>query len=339
MSSPLRRLLCVCLCLTGSLASAWASSPKPPDGMVWIPGGEFQMGSEAKMARPDERPVHRVKVDGFFMDATEVTNAEFKRFVEATGYLTTAEVPPKLEDIMAQVPAGTPPPAPESLKPGSLVFTSPKSQGEYWWKWVDGANWRHPTGPDSTIDGKDNHPVVQVSWDDAVAYARWAGKRLPTEAEWEFAARGGLKGKPYIWGDHDPYEGKPRANIWQGEFPAKDEGTDGYVGTAPVKSFSANPYGLYDMTGNVWEWVQDWYRADAYVTDAKNKLTLNPQGPSDSFDPEEPTIKKRSQRGGSFLCDRSFCASYRPSARMKSSPDTGLVHTGFRCVQSVGAQK
>jgi formylglycine-generating enzyme required for sulfatase activity len=169
--------------------------------------------------------------------------------------------------------------------------------------------------------------VVQISWDDAVAYARWAGKRLPTEAEWEFAARGGIKGKTYIWGNEDPYQGKPKANIYQGNFPLKDDVTDGYAGTAPVKSFPANPYGLFDMTGNVWEWVQDWYRHDAYA-----------QGPPESLDPEEPYIKKRSQRGGSFLCDKSYCASYRPSARMKASPDTGLVHTGFRCVKSLSSQ-
>jgi formylglycine-generating enzyme required for sulfatase activity len=302
--------------------------------MIKIPGGEFMMGSDAKSARPDEQPVHRVKVDGFYMDATEVPNAEFRRFVGETGYVTTAEKPPRLEDIMAQLPPGSPPPPPESLKPGSLVFTAPKAPGEYWWKWVDGANWRHPQGPLSSVEGLDNHPVVQISWDDAVAYARWAGKRLPTEAEWEFAARGGIQGKTYIWGNEDPYQGKPKANIYQGNFPLKDDVTDGYAGTAPVKSFSANPYGLYDMTGNVWEWVQDWYRHDAYAGLNKNKLTLNPQGPSESLDPEEPYIKKRSQRGGSFLCDKSYCASYRPSARMKASPDTGLVHTGFRCVQS-----
>jgi formylglycine-generating enzyme required for sulfatase activity len=223
------------------------------------------------------------------------------------------------------------------MKPGSLVFTAPKAPGEYWWKWVDGANWRHPQGPLSTVEGLDNHPVVQVSWDDALAYAQWAGKRLPTEAEWEFAAKGGIKGKTYIWGNEDPYQGKPKANIYQGNFPIKDEVTDGYAGTAPVKSFSANPYGLYDMTGNVWEWVQDWYRYDAYAGLTKDKLSMNPQGPSESLDPEEPYIKKRSQRGGSFLCDKSYCASYRPSARMKASPDTGLVHTGFRCVKSLNS--
>ena len=337
------RLLQAIICLLGVVdpleAATSPETTRPPPGMVRIPGGEFMMGSDAKSARPDEQPTHRVRVDPFWMDMTEVTNAEFRRFVEATHYVTTAEKAPRLEDIMAQLPPGSPPPPAESLKPGSLVFTSPKAPGEYWWKWVDGANWRHPQGPTSTIEGLDSHPVVQVSWDDATAYANWAGKRLPTEAEWEFAARGGINGKTYSWGNEDPYHGKPKANIYQGNFPLKNEATDGYAGTAPVKSFAANPYGLYDMTGNVWEWVQDWYRHDAYARDSKNRVSLNPQGPSDSLDPEEPYIRKRSQRGGSFLCDKSYCASYRPSARMKSSPDTGLVHTGFRCVKSEDARK
>ena len=329
-----------CLYLLSGIVSAAPRVTFTPSlpGMVRIPGGEFMMGSDAKAARPDEQPVHRVKVDPFLMDSTEVTNADFRRFVEATHYVTTAEKQPRLEDIVAQLPPGSPPPPPESLKAGSLVFVSPKSPGEYWWKWVDGASWRHPQGPLSGIEGLDNHPVVQVSWDDAVAYAQWAGKRLPTEAEWEFAARGGMQGKIYIWGNEDPYKGKPKANIYQGNFPIKDDVTDGYAGTAPVKSFPPNSYGLYDMTGNVWEWVQDWYRYDAYANRSKTNLTINPQGPKDSWDPEEPYIKKRSQRGGSFLCDKSYCASYRPSARMKASPDTGLVHTGFRCVKSEGTR-
>jgi sulfatase modifying factor 1 len=316
------------------LAGAVAAQPAPaPAGMVWIPGGEFGMGSDSKLARPDERPVHPVRVDPFWMDATEVTNAQFRRFVEATGYVTTAEKPPRLEDIMAQLPPGTPPPPAETLKPGSLVFAAPAG-GEYWWKWVPGADWRHPEGPGSSIEGKDDHPVVQVSWFDAEAYARWAGKRLPSEAEWEFAARGGLRGKPYVWGDADPYQGKPRANIWQGTFPQRNQAVDSYRGASPVRSFPPNGYGLYDMAGNVWEWVLDWYRPDTYAGRAGAKAAMNPQGPADSYDPEEPYIPKRVQRGGSFLCHVDYCASYRPSARMKASPDTSLVHTGFRCVLS-----
>ncbi len=304
------------------------------DSMVLIPGGEFLMGNDKGLSRPDERPVHRVKIDPFWIDKTEVTNAQFKTFIEATHYVTTAEIPPRMEDIMAQLPPGSEKPPAESLKAGALVFTVPK-EGEYWWKWVDGANWSHPEGPQSNIEGKDNYPVVQVSWFDAMTYANWAGKRLPTEAEWEFAARGGLKGKDYTWGNDDPTKGKPRANIWQGEFPKQNKQIDGHNNSSPVGSFAPNGYGLYDMTGNVWEWVKDYYRADAYQLDASKKLTINPQGPKDSYDPEEPYITKRSQRGGSFLCAENYCASYRPSARMKSSPDTGLIHTGFRCVASV----
>lgn len=299
----------------------------PVPGMVHVPGGEFMMGSEERAARPDERPVHKVKVSPFWLDATEVTNAEFRRFVEATHYETTAEKAPTKEEILAQLPPGSPSPKPESLFPGALVFATPKQPGQYWWKWVAGANWRHPEGPDSTIIGKDNFPVVQVSWFDAEAYAKWSGKRLPTEAEWEFAARGGLKEKTYAWGNENPYRGKSKANIWQGQFPVENSDQDGYQRASPVKSFPPNGYGLYDMTGNVWEWVSDWYRADAYQAFSRVPLAENPAGPPDSWDPEEPYAKKRTQRGGSFLCDKSYCQSYRVSARMKSSPDTGLLHT------------
>lgn len=303
--------------------------------MVLIPGGEFAMGSDERSARPDERPLHQVRVSSFWMDVTEVTNAEFKRFVDQTNYVTTAEKPPSQAEILAQLPPGSPPPPAETLVPGSLVFDSPKHPGQYWWKWVPGANWRHPEGPNSTIVGKEQYPVVQVSWDDAVAYAQWAGKRLPTEAEWEYAARGGLKGKTYAWGNESPYQGKSRANIWQGNFPVENSDKDGYRRASPVRAFAANGYGLYDMTGNVWEWVSDWYRYDAYQAYAHIAIADNPEGPPDSWDPEEPYAKKRTQRGGSFLCDKSFCQSYRVSARMKSSPDTGLLHTGFRCVRSM----
>lgn len=315
--------------------AAPATKPISPPGMILIPGGDFQMGSEEKGARPDERPVHKVHVSRFWMDVTEVTNAEFKRFVDATHYVTTAERVPSREEIMAQLPPGSPEPPREMFVPGSLVFDAPKSPGQYWWKWVAGANWRHPEGPNSSIVGKERYPVVQVSWDDAMAYAKWAGKRLPTEAEWEFAARGGLKGKIYAWGNESPYQGKSRANIWQGEFPMENADNDGYRRASPVKSFAANGYGLYDMTGNVWEWVSDWYRFDAYQAFSKTALADNPEGPPDSWDPEEPYAKKRTQRGGSFLCDKSYCQSYRVSARMKSSPDTGLLHTGFRCVKPI----
>jgi formylglycine-generating enzyme required for sulfatase activity len=203
-----------------------------------------------------------------------------------------------------------------------------------WWHWTPGANWWHPEGPESTLDGKDDHPVVQVSWDDAVAYAKWAGKRLPTEAEWECAARGGLEGKPYVWGDEPFNPKKPQANIWQGDFPYRNTAEDGYERTAPVKSYPPNGYGLYDMAGNVWEWCADWYQRDLYRQRAGRGVIVNPAGPERSSDPTRPFTPQRVQRGGSFLCNDSYCSRYRPGARHGCSPDTGMSHVGFRCVQS-----
>jgi formylglycine-generating enzyme len=308
-----------------------------PTGMVWIPGGEFTMGSERSDARADERPSHRVRVDGFWMDATEVTNADFRNFVEATGYITTAEKPPDVAEIMSQMPPGTAPPAKENLVPGSLVFTPtehavPLDDIRQWWKWTPGADWRHPEGPDSSIDGKDDHPVVQVSWDDARQYAAWAGKRLATEAEWEFAARGGMDAKAFVWGDEPLSDIKPQANVWQGTFPCENLATDAFARTAPVKSFPANGYGLFDMAGNVWEWCNDWYAVDAYARRAGDQVVVNPRGPRQSFDPRRLEMQQRVQRGGSFLCHAAYCSSYRPSARMGCAPDTGMSHVGFRCV-------
>ncbi len=310
-----------------------------PEGMVWIPGGEFTMGSGDADARADEKPAHRVRVEGFWMDVTPVTNAQFRKFVEATGYLTTAEKAPDLAEIMKQLPPGAPPPPKELLVPAGLVFQATSSGGplhdvSQWWTWCPGANWRHPEGPGSTIEGRDDWPVVQVSWDDAVAYAKWAGKRLPTEAEWEYAARGGLEGKRHAWGDDDLDAGGTwRANTWQGDFPVKDEGRDGFAGRSPVRAFPANGYGLHDMAGNVWQWVADWYRPDTYAKDAANPPVGNPAGPSTSHDPDEPFVPKRVIRGGSFLCNASYCSGYRVSARMRTSPDTGTNHIGFRCVR------
>ena len=306
-------------------------------GMVWIPGGKFLMGASDDQARQDEYPQHNVQVPGFWMDATEVTNLQFAEFVKATGYITTAERKPDWEELKKQVPPGTPKPADSLLVAASLVFTPPSSpvpltDASIWWRWVTGASWKHPEGPSSTVEGKGNYPVVQVSWDDAMAYAKWAGKRLPTEAEWEFAARAGFSNQPYTWGSEGVDNGKQKANIWQGRFPDINKAEDGYKGAAPVKSFESNRYGLYDMAGNVWEWCSDWYRADYYQQFSPNVLTMAPKGPESSYDPEEPLIPKRTVRGGSFLCHASYCASYRVSARMKTSPDTGLEHTGFRCV-------
>lgn len=310
-----------------------------PENMVWIEGGTFEMGGFGPEARPNELPTHTVRVDGYWIDTTEVTNRQFRAFVEATGYKTIAEKPPVLEEIMKQLPPGTPPPPPEVLKPGSLVFVPPNDRVPLddvtgWWQWIHGADWMHPRGPESNIDGMDNHPVVQVAWEDAVAYCNWAGKRLPTEAEWEFAARGGLKGARYCWGDTPLDDEKPQANVWEGTFPNKNTAADGFAWTAPVKSYAPNAFGLYDTAGNVWEWCADWYRADAYVLTRDEKLLVNPQGPEKSFDPEEPYAPKRSIRGGSFMCHASYCLSYRPSARRGETMDTGTSNLGFRCVMS-----
>ena len=305
--------------------------------MVWVEGGAFEMGGDNEQARPDEYPKHPVRIKGFWIDKTEVTNAQFAAFVEATGYITTAEQEVELEEIMAQLPPGTPPPPPEALEPFSLVFQIPEGGGQHgpqdWWAIVKGANWRQPQGPGSSIKGLENYPVVHISWYDAMAYAKWAGKRLPTEAEWEYASRGGLQKNIYPWGNDQIDDSQPQANYWQGTFPTSNERTDGYLRMSPVKSFPPNAYGLYDMAGNVWEWVSDWYHSDYYAYNKKNNLVDNPIGPGSSYDPLNPATPQKVVRGGSFLCNESYCSGYRTAARMKSSPDTGLEHTGFRCVR------
>ena len=309
-----------------------------PPGMVWVPGGTFKMGTtEDNKLFADAKPVHEVTVDGFWMDKHEVTNREFAEFVRATNYKTVAEIKPTLESIMKNLPPGATPPPEDVLVAGSLVFTPPDhavpwNNVENWWSWVPGACWNHPEGPGSDIKGREDHPVVQIAHADAVAYCKWAGKRLPTEAEWEFAARGGLAEQPYVWGDADPEAGgKARCNKWQGTFPNDNTKVDGFAGTAPVGRFDPNGYGLYDMSGNVWEWCSDWYTPDYY----KHSPNRNPEGPSASFDPNEanPKMPKRVQRGGSFLCSDKFCSRYKPAGRGKGDIDTGLSHLGFRCVK------
>jgi formylglycine-generating enzyme required for sulfatase activity len=314
-----------------------------PEGMVYIPGGEFSMGSlnptemvcGGDQPMDDARPLHRVYLDGFFMDATEVTNEEFDRFVKATGYSTVAERKPTREEF--------PDALDENLVAGSVVFSPPPRpvplDNHYqWWAYVPGANWRHPDGPKSDLKKREKFPVVHIAYEDAAAYAKWAGKRLPTEAEFEFAARGGLTGKPYAWGDELKPGGKWPANIYQGKFPVKggDTGEDGFKGIAPVAQYRPNGYGLFDVAGNVWEWTSDWYRADYYSTlAAQGGIARNPQGPSSSLDPAEPDQPKRVQRGGSFLCTDEYCTRYMVGTRGKGEVRSASNHLGFRCVKDV----
>jgi formylglycine-generating enzyme required for sulfatase activity len=302
-----------------------ANAEIAPAEMAWIPGGSFTMGTDAGDAPANERPARRVSVDGFWIDATTVTNAEFARFVAATGYVTTAERPIDWQELRQQLPPGTPKPAADRLQPGSLVFTPPDHAVDLrdlanWWTWTTGADWRHPLGPRSGIAGCDELPVVQVSWDDACAYAAWAGKRLPTEAEWEFAARGGTSTR-YWWGD--AFDAS-KANTFTGHFPDHDTAADGFAGVAPVRSFPPNAYGLYDMAGNVWNWCGDAYHetsADGGCCDA----------------PSARAVVSRVIKGGSYLCSAAYCESYRPTARRGTPSDTGTCHIGFRCARSAAA--
>jgi formylglycine-generating enzyme len=317
-------------------------SDPAPEGMVWIPGGEFSMGAAKPRgidgnhvgmhATDDSRPIHRVYVDGFWMDKSEVTNEQFEKFANATGYITVAERTPRAEDFPGALP--------ESLVSGSLVFTPPDQavplEDELqWWSYVKGANWRHPLGPASNLKGRAHYPVVQVAYEDAAAYAEWAGKRLPTEAEWEFAARGGTAGNLYAWGNEFLLNGQSMANTYQGHFPNHDTGEDKFIGIAPVAQFPANGYGLFDVAGNVWEWTSDWYRPDYYLqVAAAGGVARNPQGPDASYDPSEPTARKRVQRGGSFLCTDQYCSRYMVGTRGKGEVSSGANHLGFRCIES-----
>jgi len=294
--------------------------------MVYIEGGTFRMGS---VDFPDAMPVHEVEVRSFWMDEHEVTNAQFGAFVRATGYVTVAERPLDPSDFPGVDPA--------MLIPGSAVFSPPKrirGRTDYlqWWAYVPGADWRHPEGPESSIAGKESHPVTQLAYRDAEAYAKWAGKRLPTEAEWEYAAKAGRHtSETYYWGTEKTENGRWLANIYQGDFPVRNTKEDGFETTAPVKSFPPNAYGLYDMEGNVWEWCSDFYRPDYYA----NSPRSNPKGPADAYDPQEPGLVKRVQRGGSFLCNDQYCERYKAGSRGKGEVDSPTNNVGFRCVRDV----
>ena len=309
---------------------ATAALPEPPGPapyrqMVWVPGGTFRMGSDHHY--PEEAPAHDVAVEGFWIDRYAVTNDQFSRFVAATGHVTVAEVPPD--------PADYPGAQPELVVPASAVFQSPGrrvdlSNPYHWWHLVPGADWRHPYGPDSSLKGKMKHPVVHVAWSDVEAYAQWAGKALPTEAEWERAARGGLEGAEFAWGDELAPGGRHVANTWQGEFPNQNLRLDGHEGTAPVGSYPPNGYGLFDVAGNVWEWTSDWYQDHGEAPHP----CCSP--PPTAFDPESPAIPRKVMKGGSFLCAPNYCQRYRPAARMAQGIDTSTCHLGFRCIVRPG---
>ncbi|MCM4157930.1 formylglycine-generating enzyme family protein [Gramella sp. AN32] len=310
-----------------------------PEGMVWIPGGTFIQGAVANddMAMAHEKPAHKVVVDGFFMDETEVTNAEFQKFVDETGYVTVAEREIDWEEMKKQLPPGTSKPHDSILQPGSLTFKKTKSSVpnlydySQWWAWTIGASWKHPEGPESSIDRKENYPVVHIAFEDAQAYAKWAGKRLPTETEWEYAARAGQPDAIFTWGK-DMENLSEMANSWQGEFPTANTKEDGFENKAPVKSYPSNPYGLYDMAGNVWEFTRDWYNVNYYENQKNDGVVKNPEGASQAFNPNASQTSEKVIKGGSFLCSASYCASYRISARMANSTDSSQEHLGFRTI-------
>ncbi|MFB9055708.1 formylglycine-generating enzyme family protein [Mariniflexile ostreae] len=320
--------------------SALTNTPNAPEGMVWVPGGTFEQGAvpQDKTAMAHEKPRHTVSLEGFFIDLTEVTNAQFSKFVKETGYITVAERDIEWDVIKKQLPEGTPKPHDSILKPGSLLFKKSKTSVpnlydfSQWWEWRIGTNWKHPQGPGSSIEGKANYPVVHISFEDAQAYCKWAGRRLPTEAEWEYAARGNAQGSVYFWGD-DVNDLSKKANSWEGEFPVSNTLEDGYERASPVKSYPPNDFGLYDMAGNVWEWTSDWYNINYYKElAALNTPAINPQGATKAYNPNNPYLEEKVIRGGSFLCSASYCASYRLSARMGSSLDSASEHVGFRTV-------
>tara|TARA_Y100000591_G_scaffold103663_1_gene88137 strand:- start:582 stop:1484 length:903 start_codon:yes stop_codon:yes gene_type:complete len=299
--------------------------------MVLVPAGEFVMGSTDSINFPDEYPPHQVSIKSFLMDKYEVTNNQFNEFVTKTGYITTAERVFKIYDDIKR----------DSInKKGSLVFQKPniskigKIDHWEWWKWEDNASWKHPNGPETSIKHKMDHPVIHISWYDARQYAKWVGKRLPTEAEWEWASKGGMKDVIYPWGNSSPKDSYEKANLWQGMFPFENENRDGNEFSSKVGSYSPNGYGLYDMAGNVWEWCQDAYDSHAYIKRSKMKNIIDPVSEV-TFDLDDFGKEKRVMRGGSFLCDETICSGYRITRRMRSTPDTGYIHTGFRCVKDI----
>ena len=323
----------------GTATTAQRSEGSTHPNMIWIPGGTFRMGSDRHY--PEEAPAHRVTVGGFWIERTPVTNRQFKEFVRSTGHVTFAEIQPD--------PKNYPGALPHMLYAGSLVFTPPRhpvdlrNWGE-WWNFLKGADWRHPYGPKSNINGRENHPVVHVAYADALAYAKWAGKDLPTEAEWEFAARGGLDSAEFAWGDEFTPGAQHRANTWQGDFPQENRCDDGFDRTSPVMAFPANGYGVYDMIGNVWEWTTDWY-SQKHEADAPKACCVpeNPRGGSEtaSYDPRQPNIKipRKVIKGGSHLCAPNYCRRYRPAARHAEAVDTSTSHLGFRCVIRNGSDR
>ncbi len=308
------------------------------NGMVLIPSGTLNMGGDNDQADENEFPKHEVVINGFWMDETEVTNKQFSEFVKATNYITIAERPIEWEEIKKELPPNTPKIPDSLLLPGALVFEKtiqpvPLNNPSLWWKWTLGANWRHPDGPNSDIKNKMNHPVIHIAWKDAIAYSEWAGKRLPTEAEWEWAARGGKSDMIYPWGNEPVENGAAKANFWQGLFPYQNTLKDGFVTTAPVKSYPANDYGLHDMAGNVWEWCSDWFDVKYYGK--REAKIVNTKGPQKGYNPYMPYQQEKVIRGGSFLCNDDYCSGYRNARRMGSTTDTGLSHTGFRCVKDI----
>ena len=332
-------LLIIGSCKTDNKNPTLINLSETPKDMIWIPGGTFIQGAveSDRYARKDEQPRHNVTVEGFYIDITEVTNAQFSKFIKESGYVTVAERAVDWEELKKQLPAHVEKPHDSILQPGSLSFHCKQNKvtdlNDYsqWWQWKTGANWRHPEGKGSTLEGKENHPVVHVSYEDVIAYCKWAGRRLPTEAEWEYAARAGQKDVIFTWGN-DTSVINSNANTWQGVFPTSNTKEDGFERSSPVKSYPPNKYGLYDMAGNVWEWTQDWYDYEYYSLLSKNDINKNPKGPKNTNNPNNPYAQEKVIKGGSFLCHDSYCASYRVSARMYTSFDTGLEHLGFRTV-------